>query len=180
MEHGSMSSIAELQEIEKLVTRAVEGDEEALEEISVETLALMMCSERIAELEAQTKEEFENLKERQSQVRFLHKLLKAINATTSSKDEIDWSQDEELKSMLDQAREMGIDIPEGYTFNKENKTRLVENIKMTVDDLNIENEMQLQTISRLTNERYEAYQMARSIIKPLHEDKINKARKIAG
>lgn len=175
-----MSNVTELKEIESLVARAVEGDQEALDQISVETLALMMCSDRIAELEQQTKEEFESLKERQAQVRFLHKLLKAINATTSSKDEIDWSQDSELMSMLDQARDMGIDIPDGYKFDKENKTRLVENIKMTVDDLNIENEMQLQTISRLTNERYEAYQMARSIIKPLHEDKINKARKIAG
>jgi hypothetical protein len=40
--------------------------------------------------------------------------------------------------------------------------------------------MQIQTISRFTNERYETYQMARSILRPLHEDKQRKAREISG
>jgi len=65
-------------------------------------------------------------------------------------------------------------------YSREERERLVENIRMACDDLNMENDMQIQTVTRLTNERYEAFQLARSIMKPLHEDKINKARALAG
>jgi len=66
-----------------------------------------------------------------------------------------------------------------FKYNKDERDRLVENIRMTIEDLNVKNDMQLQTITRLTNERYESYQMARSILKPLHDDKINKAHAMA-
>lgn len=151
------------------------------DDISVEALALLLNTQRIRQLEEQTKKELKDLKARQDQVRFLHKLQKAINSTMKDDGSIDWSNEPDLLALLDKARDLGVDIPEGKKkFNKEERKRLVENIKMTTDDLNLENELQLQTITRLTNERYESYQMARAILKPLHEDKINKARKLAG
>ncbi len=57
---------------------------------------------------------------------------------------------------------------------------LIENIRTSIDDYNTENDLQLQMITRYTNERYETFQMVRSIMKPLHEDKVNKARSAAG
>ena len=66
------------------------------------------------------------------------------------------------------------------SFSREERDGSVENIRITADDINVMNDMQLQTISRLTNERYESYQMARSILKPLHDDKLRKAREISG
>ena len=51
---------------------------------------------------------------------------------------------------------------------------------MHIEDLNTQNDMQLQTVTQLTNERYETYQMARAIMKPLDEDKKQKARSVAG
>jgi hypothetical protein len=83
--------------------------------------------------------------------------------------------------MLKQAKEYGVDLKDDkFKFNKEERERLIENIRLTIDDCNVLNDMQLQTITRLTTERYESYQLARSIMKPLHEDKTNKARAIAG
>lgn len=150
------------------------------EDMSLEAMVLLLTTDYVRELESKMRNEFKELKSRQDKVRFLHKLIKAINKSTDDKGKIDWSDDEELKELLDLAREMGVEIPEDqYKFKEAEKNRLLENLRMTVDDLNVENDLQLQTITRLTNERYEAFQMARSIMKPLHEDKVNKARKLA-
>ncbi len=152
--------------------------------LSIESLALLITTERLDQLEKKTMEEFKELKERQDAVRALHKLLKEINANTNQKGELDASNKEELQKLLDEAKEKyGIEFKNKdgkYKFTKDDRDRLVENVKMSVDDLNVQNEMQLQTITRLTNERYESYQMARTILKPLHDDKVQKARAIAG
>ncbi len=140
------------------------------EQLSLEGAVLMITTKRVGDLEAKIKEAHKEIQARQEKIAFLHGILRAINATTSDEETLDWENDPELLEMLEKAREMGIEIPEGKTkFDKNSRLRLIENIKMGVDDLNLENEMQMQTVTRLTNERYESYQMARSIMKPLHE-----------
>lgn len=150
--------------------------------MSLEALILLLNTERLHQLEKKTMNEFDGLRQRQEQVRFLHQLQKAINASTNDQGEFDCTDNEELQKMMAKAKEkMDVDMqPEKTKYTKEERERLVENIKMTIDDLNVKNDMQLQTVTRLTNERYESYQMARSILKPLHDDKQNKARAIAG
>lgn len=153
----------------------------ANEDLSLEALILLINTERLASLKDQTAKELKELKERQEKVRKLHELLSAINALTDDKGKFDCSKNRELKKLLAEAKELGVEIKEGkYSYTKEERDRLVENIRMASEDYNVENEMQIQAISRLTNERYESYQMARSILKPLHEDKQRKAREIAG
>lgn len=148
--------------------------------LSLEAMALLLHSQRLNHLENQITNEFRELKKRQDQVTFLHKLIKAINAATSN-NEFDCSNKPELKDLLNQAKEHGVDIQDGkFKYNKDERDRLIENIRITADDLTVLNDMQLQTITRLTTERYESYQLARSIMKPHHDDKVNKARAIAG
>lgn len=148
-------------------------------DLSLESLALLINTERLHYLENKITNEFVELKNRQDQVSFLHKLIKKIN-TATEKEEFDCSKDPELQEMLQKAKEYGVDFKEGkLKFNKDERERLIENIRMSADDLNVLNDMQLQTITRLTTERYESYQLARSIMKPLHEDKINKAKAMA-
>ncbi|MFQ5729195.1 MAG: hypothetical protein ACE5GN_02400, partial [Waddliaceae bacterium] len=128
-----------------------------------------------------TDKELKELKERQAKVAELHKVLKAINAATDANGKIDCSKNDELKKLLKKAKELGADVKDDkFKYNKEERDRLVENVRMSIEDLNVQNDMQLQTVSRLTNERYESYQMARSILKPLHEAKISHARGIKG
>lgn len=149
-------------------------------DLSLESLVLLVNAERLHFLEKKITTEFIELKQRQDQVSYLHKLIKKIN-TGTVKGEFDCSSDPELQSMLKKAKEYGVDLTDGKTkFNADERERLIENARMTVEDLNILNDMQLQTITRLTTERYESYQLARSIVKPLHEDITNKARAIAG
>lgn len=149
--------------------------------LSLEALILLINAERLKHLQDKTEKEFSTLKERQEKVAELHKILKAINAATDSKGELDVTNSDELKGHLAKAKELGVDVKDNPgAFNREERDRLVENIRMTVEDLNVQNDMQLQTISRLTNERYESYQMARSILKPLHDAKTSFARGMRG
>jgi hypothetical protein len=149
--------------------------------LSVEALVLLLTSERLHKLEEDSRTQLEELRKRQQKVGFLHKLMKTINAGTTAKGEFDLTPLKDLKDMLLQAKELGVDLDETkMKYNSDERERLLENLRMTVEDLNVQNEMQLQIITRMTNERYESYQMARSILKPLHDDKLNKARAIAG
>jgi len=148
--------------------------------MSMESMVLLINAERLRFLENKITKEFKELKERQDKVAFLNSLNKKINSATV-KDELDITSEEELKTMLEKAKEYGVDVKDGkLKFNKEERDRLIENIRLTVDDLNVLNDMQLQTVTRLTTERYESYQLARSIMKPLHEDKVSKARAMGG
>lgn len=147
--------------------------------LSLEALILLINTERLKRLHTQTQTEFEDLKKRQDKVSYLHKLMKSINKSTSTEGEFDCTSNEELKKMLAEAQKMGVDIQgDKFKYSKDERDRLVENIRMTIEDYNTQNEMQMQTVNRLTNERYESYQMARSILKPLHDAKMTVVRGI--
>lgn len=160
-------------------TAAVSGTADP-QDLSIESIVLLINTERLRYLENKITSEFLELKRRQDEVTYLHKLIKSINTATNN-DEFDCSNNAELQQMLKKAKEYGVDLNEDkFTYNKDERDRLIENIRLTAEDMNVLNDMQLQTITRLTTERYESYQLARSIMKPLHEDKVNKARAMSG
>lgn len=167
--------------VKEVVSNAVKeiGSGSDPNNLSLEALALLINTERLKYLEGKITSEFIELKKRQDQISFLHKLIKTINAATTN-EEFDCSKNQELKDLLAKAREYGVEIKEGkFKYNKDERERLIENIRITAEDLNVMNDMQLQTITRLTNERYESYQLARSIMKPVHDAKTNASRAIA-
>lgn len=146
-------------------------------DLSLEQLVMVLLSERLQHLQTRTEKEFLELKERQELVAKLHKILKKINNFTNEKGELFLKDNHELKQVLESAKELGVDINTGKdSYNSQERERLVDNIRMTIEDLNTKNDMQLQAVTRLTNERYESFQLARSIMKPLHDDKHNKAK----
>lgn len=147
--------------------------------LSAESLALLLTAERIQQLENDCRKELKELQERQKKVAFLHKLMRTINAGTDAQGKFDATSIQDFEQMLASAKEFGVELDgTKLTYTPEERDRLLENIRMTVEDYNMLNELQLQTVSRMTTERYESYQMARSILKPHHDDKINKARAI--
>lgn len=149
--------------------------------LSLEALVLLLTTERLHKLEKDSRTQLNDLKTRQEKVSFLHKMMKTLNAGTDSKGELDLTSYADLTEMLKKAKEIGVELDEGkFKYSNSERERLLENLRMTVEDLNVQNEMQLQMITRMTNERYESYQMARAILKPLHDDKLNKARNIGG
>lgn len=149
--------------------------------LSLDSLILLIHSERLRSLREQTTKEFGDLNERQAKVRKLHETMKSVNQSTNAKGELDLKGNDDLKELLAKAKELGLEVNcDKNKYSKDERERLVENIRMTIEDLNVQNDMQMQTVHRLTNERYESFQMARSILKPLHDDKQNKARQMAG
>lgn len=176
--------MSEQNEVSEVINEAVSEANSASKDpknMSLEALALLLTSERLHKLESDSRKELEELKSRQQKVSFLHKLMKTINSATGSQGDFDFTPYPELTEMLAKAKEMGVELDETkLAYNDKERERLLENLRMTVEDLNVQNEMQLQMITKMTNERYESYQMARSILKPLHDDKLNKARYIGG
>lgn len=141
--------------------------------LSLETLVLLVHAERLKYLQEKSQKEFSELKDRQDAVAKLHKLLQKIHAQTNS-DTGELKITEELKQLLKEAKDLGVEIPEGKElFSKSDREKLESNIQLTTEDLNVKNEMQLQTVNRLMDERYQSYQLARSILKPLHDAKMS-------
>ncbi|MGA8164499.1 MAG: hypothetical protein WB791_05670 [Waddliaceae bacterium] len=157
----------------------IDSSDKNHDELPLESLVLLTLTARFDYLQKKSQAQLTELKERQDNVAELNDIVKAINRATDADGGLDLSNQDELKDLLQKAGDYGVEIQEGKEiFNREERNRLVDNCRMTVDDLNTQNEMQLQTLSRLTNERYEMYQMARTIIKPLHEAKMSYAKAI--
>jgi len=71
---------------------------------------------------------------------------------------------------LSETLEMGTEIKKGgKLFTKDQKDRLVENIRKDMEDLSVQNDMQLNKVSRLNNETYECHQSARLMLKTIHD-----------
>jgi hypothetical protein len=150
-------------------------------DLSLEALIMLLHTNRIKHLQDTTANKFQELSKKQKEVAELHKILKAVNKATQEKGDLDIKGNDELKALLEKAKELGVDVDTSKeTYNHLERERLVENIRTTVEDLNVENDMMLQEVTRLNNERYESYQMARTILKPLHDSKTSHARAARG
>lgn len=146
--------------------------------LSLQDLIYLVNRQQIDQIDKKLRKEFSDVQERNTKVRYLHGLLKAINTATDSKGNLDISETPELQAMIKEANEKhGVELPVGKTkFTGQERERLVENIRMTCDDLNVQSDLQLQTISRLNNERQESFQIAKSMMKAIHEDILHKVQ----
>ena len=181
LENQEQRTFLDAADVDIIKAKNAINDDGDPENMSIETLALLVQADRIKLLERKMREKVDIVKERQSDVRFLHSLLSKINNALDEDGELHIKDDQELKDMLKRAREMKVDIPADKTsWDKDEKDRLVDNLRMSCEDLSNENQMELQDSQMLMNQRFETYEMTKSILKPLHEDKVNKARKIAG
>jgi DNA-binding transcriptional regulator YhcF (GntR family) len=150
-------------------------------DLSLEALIMLLHTNRIKHLQDTTANKFQELSKKQKEVAELHKILKAANKATQEKGDLDIKGNDELKGLLERAKELGVDVDTSKeTYNHLERERLIENIRTTVEDLNVENDMMLQEVTRLNNERYESYQLARTIHKPLHDAKTSHARGARG
>lgn len=138
--------------------------------LSLETLILLVNAERIKYLQQKSEKEFSELKEGQDAVAKLHKLLQKIHAEASDTGELKPS--EELKQLLKEAKDLGVDIPEKATYTKAQRELLENDIQKMTDDLNLKNEMKLQKTNRIIDEVNQSWTQARNLLKTLHELKM--------
>lgn len=147
---------------------------------NVENMAVFHAIDRLHSLERMKAKELKELMERQHKVAFLRKLQGSINVGTTPKG-FDATNVQDFSEMLLAAKNLGVQLDEKkLAYSTEERDRLLENIRMVIDDNQTLNELQMQSIIRIETERNESIQMASSMAKPLHEDKTQKARAIHG
>jgi hypothetical protein len=124
----------------------------------------------VSRADAKIRTEADELDARGENVRSLHELLKAINSTTDKENGIDWTNKPELVSLLDTAKELGVNVPEDQLkFEADDKHRLTENVRMTLDALNLQNQRQYQRVTRLQQERTQVLQEVMGLLQRLRQ-----------
>lgn len=150
-------------------------------ERSLESLTLLVKMNNLKVVDEKIQTKFTDIRDRQNQVAQLYAAIKAINTETTEAGGFEFSSNEELKEKLIRAKALGVDIKDGkFSYNKEERDRLLENIRMTVDELNVDNDMEIQEVTRLYNFRNEAILFAKNIMKTLHDIKQTLGRAVRG
>lgn len=162
---------------------------------SLHTELKLTFTQKLDAQQESLKAEFGKLKAGQNRTREFNVLIKSINQATV-KGELHCKDNADLLAKLAAASKavpgttvpnqqepdlQGIELnPSKTDYDKDELDRLLDNIRRSIDDLNVINEMQLQNLNRMVTHYHEIYQMMKNTMKPLHEDKIAKARAIAG
>lgn len=135
----------------------------AEEEQSLETLLWMIRAGHLETLTKKSKEGFQKAAESQKVVAELYDCIKAINRATKGQDSLDISKDDALKTILKRANELECEIElEKMTYTKEERERLLENIRMTVDEKNTDNDLHIQEMTRNYTGQNEMFNLLKS------------------
>jgi len=124
--------------------------------------------------------QLQETKERQQAVNKLRELKQKVRSGMQNDKGVDWSNDENMKKLVDLARDLGVDIPKGYHFSKDDLKSMSDNLKTTMDTLNSSNEMDMLRMQRLMNMMNNLIQMLSNM--ESKEDRTKSAinRNIAG
>jgi hypothetical protein len=161
--------------------RDVQGVAEFAEEQTLESALFLVQSEKIHHLSSKIVSTLDGLHERQKEVRRLQEIIALLNKNVTDEGTLTVEEGSLEQELLEELQSRGVQVKQTVgVFNPQQYDRLIENIKMSVEGLNVQNEMNLQDVTRLQNEQYNVYQLVKSIHKPLDEDKRNKARAVGG
>lgn len=149
-------------------TEASDSGEKKTEEMGNIFLRFMALMARIlGQAEAEAHSLYLKIKARTDDIETLTKLQSKIN---SSSGKIDWTKDEEMKKLVDRAREIGVDIPAGkYTWTEEEKKLLKENIQMRKDNMEKITQLERTDMQRYLQEATHCHQARSNILKLLKE-----------
>lgn len=192
--------------VEEPIVTEITADNTDGGDLGIEQITHLLILQKLSKLKDEFASKGMELKQRQDKVRWIHDLMQRLNKRVDKETgEIDLTHkkidektgelkagesaegDEELQSLLELRRKLkeasqdhGYEIKAQGSYSKDERERMIDNLRMVCDDLNLQNDLQLQDLNQLVNERYEVYQMARAVFKPLHDDKLHKARSISG
>lgn len=121
----------------------------------------------LGQAEAEAHELYLRIKHRTDDVDTLTQLMSKIN---SEKGNIDWSQNAEMKKLLEQVRALGVDIPAGkFTWTEEEKKLLKENIQMRKDSMEKITQLERTDMQRFLQEASQCHQARSNMLKLLKE-----------
>lgn len=148
---------------------------------SLETLALLVNKQRVDQLEEKLRTQFKDLKKRQEEIKALQSLVRTLNAATDENETLDLDKSAEAKELYEVVgKRFDLKLPEKTKFNGPARERMIENIKMAIDERNLENDLLMNTIQQLNSERNESFQLANKIIKTLHDAKMRQTQALSG
>lgn len=137
----------------------------SVENIYVRFMALMARILRQSELEAH--DLYLRIKERTDNIDVLTLLMSKIN---SEKGAIDWTNNAEMKALLEKARAMGVEIPKDkFKWTEEEKKLFKENIQMRKDSMEKVTQLERTDMQRYLQEASQCHQARSNVLKLLKE-----------
>lgn len=136
-----------------------------IESIYFRFMALM--ARILGQAEAEAHALYIRIKERTDSIDLLTLLVSKLN---SEKGAVDWSNNEEMKQLIQKARELGVDIPEGkYKWSEEEKKFFKENIQMRKDSMEKVTQLERTDMQRYLQEASQCHQARSNILKLIKE-----------
>lgn len=156
--------------------------------LTVKQLALLIVHHKLDHLKLSYLQKMLEWKENRAKIQDYTVVLSLINARvkdgklqlepSDSKEEFKYN----LRAQLEQLVKDGLilNIPADGLFDAQAREGLVTNLKGMLDGFNLNNNIVIEDLQQIMNERYEAYQYARGIMKPENDAGTQVARNIAG
>lgn len=137
----------------------------SIENIYVRFMALM--ARILGQAEAEAHDLYMRIKERTDSIDLLTLLVSKIN---SEKGAIDWSNNEEMKQLIEKARALGVDIPQGkLKWTEDEKKLFKENIQMRKDSMEKVTQLERTDMQRYLQEASQCHQARSNVLKLLKE-----------
>ena len=138
---------------------------ESIDNIYIRFLALM--ARILGQAEAEAHQLYLKIKERTDNIDILSLIVAKIN---NSPGDIDWSQDPKMRELIDRAREIGVELPEGkYAWSEAEKHLLKENIAMRKDSMEKITQLERTDMQRYLQEASQCHQARSNVLKLLKE-----------
>lgn len=170
-------------DIESIASEKIDKikDKEIKPSYSLEALTFLVLGERVDQLEDKVKTQAKGQKKRLEEIKGLQSLKRALNAATDEGEKLDFTDKPDLKELYDSMnKRFDLSLKDETTFSGAARERMIDNITMAVDERNLENDLQMNTLQQLNYERNEALQMLDKIRKTLHDAKMSITRYLAG
>ena len=137
----------------------------SIKNVYIRFMALM--ARILGQAEAEAHDLYLRIKQRTDSIDLLTALISKIN---SEKGEIDWSNNEEMKQLIEKARELGVDIPkEKYKWSEDERKLLKENIQMRKDSMEKVTQLERTDMQRFLQEASQCHQARSNVLKLLKE-----------
>lgn len=158
--HNSLSQEENSQESSQ-INRSLGG----VENIYIRFMALM--AKILGQAEAEAHDLYIRIKERTDNVDLLTLFISKINL---EKGEIDWTENEEMKHLIEKVRAIGLDIPQDkFKWTEDEKRLLKENVQMRKDSMEKVTQLERTDMQRYLQEASQCHQARSNVLKLLKE-----------
>ncbi|MCC5832828.1 MAG: hypothetical protein JJU12_07295 [Chlamydiales bacterium] len=137
----------------------------SVENIYIRFMALM--ARILGQAEAEAHDLYMRIKERTDNIDLLTLLISKIN---SEQGAIDWTNNQEMKQLIEKARAFGVDIAQGkLKWSEDEKKLLKENIQMRKDSMEKVTQLERTDMQRYLQEASQCHQARSNVLKLLKE-----------